>query len=285
MFRIVCDSSCNVLSLPDPDYATVPLKILAEEEFVDDSSLNVAQMVEHLRHYKGKSGSSCPNMGEWLEAFADAEQVFAITLTRHLSGSYNAATQAARVYMEEHPGRRVHIIDSLSAGPEMMMIVEKLRRCEAEGMDFDAAVACVTDYSDHNHTLFCLKSMMNLARNGRVGMAKAKLAGALGIHAAGAAEGGRIVCLDKPRGAGKVTQTLLRMIQERGFQDGGVIRVAHCFAEDAALALREAVLGEFPNARFTLEPTAGLCSFYAEEGGLIIGFEGDFNSKNNSALA
>lgn len=284
MFRIVCDSSCNVLTLPDPEYTTVPLKIVAEKEYVDDASLNVAEMVAQLRTHKGTSGSSCPNMGEWMEAFGDRESVFCVTITKHLSGSYNAAVQAAHAYMEEHPQRRVAVIDSLSTGPEMMMIVDRIRHCEAEGMDFDATLAAVLGYANHNHTLFCLQSMLNLARNGRVSMAKAKLAGVLGIHAAGAAEGGQIVNLDRPRGPKKVTETLLRMIKERGFRDGNILRIAHCFGEKAALALRGAVLAEFPNTRFVLEPTTGLCSFYAEEGGLIIGFEGDFNAKNDNTI-
>lgn len=284
MFRIVCDSSCNILNLPDPNYTTVPLKIVTGKEYVDDGTLNVGEMVADLRAYKGKSSSSCPNMGEWLEAFGDGEDVFAITITKHLSGSFNAARQAAQVYMEEHPGRKVSVIDSLSAGPEMMMIAEKIRRCEDDGLDHEATFAATLDYANHNHTLFCLQSMLNLARNGRVSMAAAKLAGVLGIHAAGAAEGGQIVCLEKPRGAKKVTETLVKMMKERGFRDGNLLRVAHCFAEKAALALQEAVHKEFPNARFLLEPTTGLCSYYAEEGGLIIGFEGCFNAKNDNTI-
>lgn len=139
-FRIVTDSSSNVLSRPGEDYGCVPLKIVAGQEYVDVPGLNVTQMVEDLKNYKGKSGSSCPNVGEWLEAFGDAQYVFGITITKHLSGSYNAARQAADTYMEEHPGRRVYLFDSLSAGPELMMIADKIRQCEAEGDDFDLSL-------------------------------------------------------------------------------------------------------------------------------------------------
>jgi len=282
-FRIVADSSCNILALPDPNYTTVPLKIVTSKEYVDNAELDLAAMVEDLKNHKGKSGSSCPNVGEWMEAFADAEYIFGITITKHLSGSYNAGKQAAETYMEEHPGRKVFIIDSLSTGPEMMMIVDKIRQCEAEGMDFEATKAAVLDYSNHNHTLFCLESMMNLARNGRVPMAVAKIAGLLGIRVVGDVEGGEITPIHKPRGAKKATQTLAEMIKERGFQDGNLLRIAHCFAEEQALALRDAVKADFPNMRFQLEPTTALCSFYAEEGGLIIGFEGNFNEANDNS--
>ena len=98
-YKIVADSACNVLSGSAGDYSTVPMKIVAEKEYVDDPNLNVKQMVEDLRQYKGKSGSSCPNVGEWLEAFGDREEVFGVTISKHLSGSYNAAKQAGCGYL------------------------------------------------------------------------------------------------------------------------------------------------------------------------------------------
>lgn len=281
-FQIVTDSSSNVLSLAGEAYASVPMKIVAEKEYVDNALLNVAGMVEDLRHHRGKTSSSCPNVGEWMEAFGQAEEVFGITITKHLSGSYNAAKHAAHTYMEEHPGRKVFIFDSLAAGPELMLLHDKIRQCEAQGDDFETTRDKVLAYHNHLHTLFCLESMNNLARNGRVNPAVAKLAGMLGIRVAGDAEGGELNPVFKPRGPRKTTQTLVEMVRERGFQDGGVIRVAHCFAEEAAQALREAVLKEFPHAKFHLERTTALCSYYAEVGGLIIGFEGAFNVKNDN---
>lgn len=258
------------------------MKIVAEREYVDDANLDVAQMVEDLKQYKGKSGSSCPNVGEWLEAFGDADEVFGITISKHLSGSYNAARHAADTYMAEHPARKAFIFDSLATGPEMMMLAEKIRQCEDAGDDFETTKEKVLDYHNHLHTLFCLESMNNLARNGRVNIAVAKIAGMLGIRVAGEAKGGQVAPVHKPRGLRKTTQMLVDMVKERGFRDGGYIRVAHCFAEEAAADFREALLAEFPNARFMLEPTTALCSYYAEVGGLIIGFEGAFNTHNDN---
>lgn len=281
-YRIVADSSANVLSLPGQDYATVPLKIVTSREYVDNAQLDVAAMVEDLQHHKAKSGSSCPNVGEWLEAFGDAEYIFGITITKHLSGSYNAARQAAQTYMEEHPGRQVFIFDSLSAGPELMMIVEKIRQCEAEGDDFETTRDKVLDYHNHTHTIFCLESMMNLAHNGRVSVAVAKLAGVLGIRVVGVAVGGEIVPIHKPRGARKAIQAMVEAMKERGLRDGHLVRISHCFAQEQAQALIEALKAEFSNLRFLLEPTSALCSYYAEVGGLIVGYEGSFNTENDN---
>ena len=281
-FRIVSDSSSNVLAMGDSNYTTVPLKIIAKKEYVDNAALDLPGMMEDLRNHKGKSGSSCPNVGEWLEAFGGAEEIFCVTISRNLSGSYNAAMQAADAYMEEHPGRKVFTFDSLAVGPEMMMIVDKIRQCEAEGLDYEATKAKVLEYHNRTHTVFCLESMLNLARNGRVSMAVAKIAGMLGIRVVGIAADGQVTPVHKPRGAKKATQTIVEMLKERGFEDGNILRVAHCYAPEAAQALREAILAEFPNTRFMLEHTTALCSFYAEAGGLIIGFEGAFNTENDN---
>lgn len=280
--KIVSDSSSNVFGMEDTNYTTVPMKIIAgEKEYIDVPGLDVVGMVDFLKSYKSKSGSSCPNVQEWLDALEGEEDVFGITISKNLSGSFNAAEQAAREFMEEHPGRKAHIFDSMSAGPEMFLIADKIRETFREGLNFEAIREKVMDYFNHTHTLFCLESMMNLARNGRVNPAVAKIAGMLGIRVLGEAQNGQIAVIHKPRGEKKALQAILESMEERGLRDGAKIRVAHCFALRQAQALKELVLAKFPKCHFLIEPTTALCSYYAESGGLIIGFEGGFNPKNN----
>ena len=280
--RIVSDSSSNVYALEGVNYSTVPMKIIAgDKEFVDTPEMNLEEMVKYLKQYKGKSGSSCANAQEWLEAFGDADMVFGVTISRNLSGSYNAAEAAAREFAEEHPGAKIHIFDSLSAGPEMAMVVEKIAELVNRGLSFEQIVAGVREYQNHCHILFCLESMNNLARNGRVNPAVAKIASVLGIRACGDAQNGQIIPTQKPRGQKKATETLAAMVRERGFTNSSWLRIAHCFGENQAQLLIDALKKDFPDARYTIEPTTALCSFYAEEGGLMIAMEGAFNQVNN----
>jgi len=238
--------------------------------------------VEDLRNHKGTSGSACPSVGEWLDAFGDADMVFGTTMSKGLSGSYNAACEAARMYMEENPGKQAYIFNTLSAGPQQAFLNEKVLELAAQGLDFEQIKEKALEYYRNTHILFCLESMMNLARNGRTSMAVAKIAGMLGIRVCGDVKGGMITPVHKPRGARKATQTLVEMMKERGFYDGAQLRIAHCFGEVQAQDLADAILAQFPNARITIEPTTALCSFYAEAGGLMIGFEGGYNAENDS---
>lgn len=281
-YVIVSDSSSNIFTVEGADYRTVPMKVVAEREYVDAPGLDVAAMVADMKKYKGKSGSSCPNVQEWLDAFEGADAVLCATISRNLSGSYNSACRAVETFLEENPGKRGHVFDTLSAGPEQAMLCEKLAQLIAQGHDFDTIVEKGNEAIDHMFILFRLQSLTNLARNGRVNPAVAKIVGALGIRVMGEAQEGRIIPMHKVRGDRKATQVLVDMMKERGFYDGAMLRIAHCQGEEPALALRDAVLAEFPNTRFLLEPTGALCSFYAEEGGLMIGFEGGYNKANNT---
>lgn len=281
-YRIVSDSSSNIYSIAGADYTTVPMKVIAAKEYTDTPELDLQAMVDDLKVHKGKSGSSCPNVGEWLEAFGDADVVFGVTISKNLSGSFNSAQQAAQQYMEQNPGKRAYIFDSLSAGPQQAMLIDKISQLISDGCDYDTIIEKAREYHNNTHILFCLESLTNLARNGRVSMAVAKIAGVLGIRVIGDAKGGQITPIHKIRGEKKSIQTLVEMLGERGFHDGALIRVAHCFGQNQANALKAAVLEKYPNCRFVTEPTTALCSFYAEAGGLMIGFEGSYNKENNN---
>lgn len=273
-FKIVSDSASNLLTLPGADYASVPLKIVTSQaEYVDDTELNVREMVDQIKATKGKSGTSCPNIHDWLQAFGDAEQVFAVTITGNLSGSAASAKEAAREYEQEHPGAKVHVIDTLSAGPEMALIIEKLKQWVGEKLSFEQVREKIEAYRQKTHLIFSLESLTNLARNGRCSPAVAKIAGVLGIRVVGvASDHGTLEPLHKCRGEKKALEAILQIMKDRNF-GGGKVRIAHCFNSETAGKLRDKILGVFPQSQILLEPTTGLCSFYAEEGGLMIGFE------------
>ena len=270
--KIVVDSSSDLTELSNTDFASAPLKIVtSEKEYVDDKKLNVEQMVETLYTYKGKSSTSCPNVNDWLDAFGDAEEVFCITITSSLSGGYNSACVAKKVYREKYPERRVNIIDSLSTGPEIVLMAEKIRDMILVGKDFDQISSTIKSYK--TELLFALKSMKNLANNGRISKLKATAAGILGIRAIGkASEQGTLEMLSKCRGEAKTIKALVKYMIENGYK-GGKARIDHCLNSEAAAKLADRIKSRFPNAIISIAETRGLCSFYAEKGGLLLGYE------------
>lgn len=274
-YKIVSDSSSNRFDFEGVEYQSVPLKISTHsKEYVDDARLDVGQMVEELRRNIGRSGTSCPNTKEWLDAFEGADAIFAVTITSQLSGSCSAAMQAAEMFLVEHPEAKVCVLDTLSTGPEMGLIMEKLREMIDRGMAFEEIEAGIRQYMQQTHLFFALRSMTNLARNGRVSPAVAALAGALGICILGkASDAGVLEQMHKCRGEKKLLRCILDEMKAHGY-DGGRVRIDHCMNLELAERLREILQAEYPDADVQIGECKALCSFYAEKGGLLLGFEG-----------
>lgn len=271
--KIVADSSSNLYTLEGVDYTSAALVISTDEkEYRDDANLDIRQMVDDLASYKGRSGTACPGVGEWLEAFGDADEVYCVTITANLSGSYNAAMSAKEQYEEEHPGRKVFVFDSYSAGPEMKLHIDKIKELILAGKDYDTICKELPEYKKVTSIAFSLESMRNLANNGRVNPAVATIAGMLGIRVIGDATGGVLNPTDKVRGEKKALACIVNNMKKAGYQ-GRKVYIDHCYNEDTAEAVKKALLTEFPDAEIIIDRTHALCSFYAEKGGLMIGFE------------
>lgn len=273
-YKIIADSAANLYSFDKIPFAYVPLKVHCEgKEFIDNAEQCTDPMIELLRHTKERSFTSCPNMQEWLESFGDTQEIYAVAITAGLSGSYSAAEQAKTEYLEANPQAKVHIINSLSAGPEMALLVERLAALKQSGCSFEETVSEMEAYAQKTKLVFCLKSLNNFARNGRVSPAKAKLVGTLGIRIVGrASEEGTLQQQALCRGEAKALQGILAEMVANGFK-GGKVRIHHCHNEQAAQKLKDLLLTHAPTAEIELLPCGILCSYYAEEGGLLIGYE------------
>ena len=272
--KIVADTSCDLFGLKHTDFAAAPMKIITDEkEFVDDETLDTCEMVAFMDKYKGKSKSSCPNIGDWLNAFGDADDIFCVTITSGLSGSYNSACAAKQMYEAEKEGSRVFVIDTLSAGPEVTLIVEKLEEYIEQNIPYDDICKKITEYLQKTGLIFMLKSLKTFANNGRVSPVVAKVVGIAGICIVGrASDEGTLEPMHKCKGERRSLETLVKELETQGFVSGK-ISIGHCQNETAAQNLKEMILEKFQNVQIEIHKFRGLCSFYAEKGGVLLGFE------------
>ncbi len=273
-FKIIADSSSNLRTGEIENFASVPLKIiLGNTEYTDNESLDIEALVEAMSTSKEKCSTSCPNVFDWSESFKGADEIFVVTITSSLSGCYSSAERAKEDYIRENPNAKICIIDSLSTGPEMELIIEKLVALRESGATFEDSEAQIFEYMKKTRLLVTLESLKNLAKNGRVSNAVAKIAGVLGIRViATASEEGCIDTIHKSRGEKKTLETLKEEMLKLGF-NGGKLRISHCENSNAAETFKNMILSVFPKSNICIRHCTGLCSFYAERGGMILGFE------------
>lgn len=272
--KIVSDSSSDLLKLDSVEFASSPMKIItAEKEFVDDKNLNVDEMVGFFDNYKERSQTSCPNPSDWLEAFGDADDVICVTITSALSGSYNSACTAKELFEAENTGKRVFVLDTLSAGPEVTLVVEKLEELVKANLTFEEICEKIQEYNKNTGLVFMLKSLKNFAANGRVSPLVAKIVGLAGICIVGkASDQGTLEPSHKCRGENKSLDTIIADLEKYGLKAGRV-SIGHCQNERAAKLLMAMIKVKFEKVQVEIHKLRGLCSFYAENGGLLVGFE------------
>lgn len=272
--KIVADSSCDMWELNGVDFAVAPMTISTDNKhYVDNQELDVHLMSEDLAKYKGVSHTACPSVGSWLDCYEGYDEVFVITLTGSMSGTYNSAMTAKGIYEEENENVKVHVFDSLSTGPEMRLLIEKLKEMIEEDLTFEEIVEKGQDYLNHTRLFFALKSLHNFAMNGRVNKAVASAIGVLNISIfATASEEGTIQQISKCRGEKKVVRSMIEHLENAGYH-GGKVRISHADNLKLAHNVRDKILELYPHADIIVYPMGGLCTYYAEIGGLLVGCE------------
>ena len=272
--KIVADSSCDMWELNGVDFAVAPMTISTDNKhYVDNQELDVHLMSEDLAKYKGVSHTACPSAGSWLDCYEGYDEVFVVTLTGAMSGTYNSAMTAKGIYEEENENVKVHVFDSLSTGPEMRLLIEKLKEMIEEDLPFEEIVEKGQDYLNHTRLFFALKSLHNFAMNGRVSKAVASAIGVLNISIfATASEEGTIQQISKCRGEKKVVKSMIEHLENAGYH-GGKVRISHADNLKLAHNVRDKILELYPHADIIVYPMGGLCTYYAEKGGLLVGCE------------
>ena len=274
IIKIVADSSADLFELNEVPFKSAPLKICRKDkEYVDNEDLDVEGMVNELLEHSGKVSTACPAPGEWLEAFGDSKYVIAFAISAKMSGSYNSLVKAKDLYEEEFPDRHVHAINTVNAGPGIQILIYKAQELIKNGMEFDDICKEIDSYVANVGLLFNLQSLHNFANNGRVNPLVAKAVGLLGINIVGErGEEGTLEIIEKKRGTKKAMQAIIKLLSKKGYKGGRII-IGHVLDEALANSYKDTILAEYPDAQISIYQMHGLCSFYAEKGGILVAFE------------
>ena len=190
-WRIIADSSCDIFDLDHKPqnlyFSTVPFVITVDDkDFVDNEDLDVRELVAAMASSK-KSFTSCPSPAEWIREFGEEGDVFAVTISANLSGSYNSACTAKEMILENDPDRKIEILNSRGTGPSLNMIIYKLRELISRGLTYEEVKQEIHKYMEDHKLIFALSSYHNLVNNGRMPKIAGIVLGHLGLWGVGIA--------------------------------------------------------------------------------------------------
>lgn len=277
-WKIVTDSGCDLRSLESQSkelqFERVPLTLqIGTEIFRDDDGLDIDNMMATMYQSSKAATSSCPSPDAFLQAYKGVDNVIAVTITGTLSGSHNSARLAKNDLLEDYPNANIHVIDSLSASGEIDLIVLELERLINLGLSFEEVVEQITAYQEKTRLIFVLAKVDNLVKNGRLNKLVGKVVGLLNIRMVGqASKEGTLELLQKARGQKKAVSALVEEIQKAGYK-GGKVYIAHANNPKICEQISEKIKAIYPDAVIQTGRTSGLCSFYAEDEGILMGYE------------
>jgi len=281
IWNIVTDSSSDVLESSFQSetvrFESVPLRIqVGEREYVDDDTLSIPELLSAMDAEKSASSTACPSPDAFARAFAEGECTVCFTISANLSGTYNAAVLAREMVLEEHPEKKICIIDSKSTAGAMALLIRKAQEwmeAAAGPEDFDSICDGLRMYQASQRTVFTLEAYDNLIKNGRMRPLVGNLLHTLGIHViADATPQGTIHVCGKAKGELRTFKALVKHMGESKDCTGAEVVIHHCENLSGAMRLKEVILNDLPVREVTFRSCRGLTTYYAMQNGLIVSF-------------
>lgn len=279
-WTIVSDSSCDLkrgdLQSGSILFQVVPMRIqVGGRDYLDDENLNVSLLLAEMSAEKAASSSACPSPAAFARAFEAADNAICFTISGNLSGTYNAAVLGRDIVLEDHPEKKICVIDSKSTAGALILLIRKAQELiEAdETDDFEGVCNQLRMYQASLRTNFTLENFDNLIKNGRMRPLVGSLLHTLGIHViAEATPQGTIHVAGKAKGEVKTYRAITALMAQSKDCTGAQVMIAHCENLGGALKLKEQILSDLPVKDVSIVPCRGLTSFYAMEKGLILGY-------------
>lgn len=274
-YKIVVDSCCELPETykNDKRFQIVPLGLEVGDYVIqDDEHFDQKEFLRQVAAYPLCPKSSCPSPEKFMEAYHDeAEEVYVVTLSSHLSGSYNSAELGKSLYIEKYGDKKIHVVDSESASCGETQIAEKIVEYKEAGLSFEETVKKAEVFKRQMRTYFVLDNLETLRKNGRLSGVKALVASTLNIKPVMVGNLGVIEQKGQAIGINKALAKMADCIvgdvknpQER------TLMITHCNCPERAEFMRGLMEKRASYKRILVMDTAGVSSMYANDGGVIV---------------
>ena len=280
-YKILVDSCCDIQEDDVYPWLTrIPLYVtLGEKTLTDDGSLDSATFLEEIAKSPVGPKSACPPPGIFAEYYAGPEQdVYIVTVSKEISGTYNSAYQGAKLYLEEHPGsnKNIHVFNSRSACAGEMLMCEQIQALAASGLPFEEVVKQGEAFNAEMETMFVLEDLEILRKSGKMSALQAAITGTLKIKLVmGATREGTIQKVTQALNVTQAINKMVSIISDHAQKNQGQIRrlvISHCFARERAEYVIEKLKETCEILESTICKSGGVGTMYASRGGIVVSF-------------
>ncbi|MCC8023343.1 MAG: DegV family protein [Clostridiales bacterium] len=276
-YKIVADSCCDFTKeMRGVNFVHVPLTLqIGDYHILDDDNFDQKDFLKRMAAYPDAAKSACPSPEAWLAAFAGEEtDIYVMTITAQLSGTYNSAVQAKKIYEEEHPGEKnIHVFDSQGTSGKETILAAYVKALADAGTPFEEIVRKGEALIPNIELYFCLGDLENMRKNGRLSALQTSVLNALRVKLICRETNGNVVKMTQDisinRAIVKLCDVAVKKAQGRD-TSGGSLVVSHCNCPERGQKVVDLMTAKLNFKEVVLLEMGGLNSLYASDGGVIV---------------
>ena len=250
--QILADSACDLPQSLADQYGIqiVPLTVhLDQTDYKDGQTIDPETIYNAMR-----SGKTTKTSQVSLQAFKDIFTTYAksntplvyLAFSSQLSGTYQTAKLIEQEVKEEFPDAPISILDTKCASIGYGLVVLQAAKCANSNASVEEILAEARFQSEHMEHIFTVDDLEYLYRGGRVSKTSAFIGSLLKIKPLLHVEDGKLIPIEKIRGAKRVISRMIEVMKERGEHlDQQWIGISHGDDLDKALQLRDKLEQEF----------------------------------------
>lgn len=274
-YKIIGDSCCELPKKywEEAQFELVPLGLeIGEYRIQDDENFDQLDYIKRIAESNICAKSSCPSPERYVEACAaEVDNIYIITLSSALSGSYNSAALAKNLIEAKGKKKNIHVLDSLGASATEVKIAMKIMDLEREGISFDKIVAEIEQYRDNIRTHFVLDNLDTLRKNGRLVGVRSVVASTLSIKPVMCAVDGSIAQLGQGMGINQALKKMVAFILENKEDTSNErIIITHCNCIKRANFVIKLLTENHKFKEIITLEAGGIATTYANNGGIIV---------------
>lgn len=282
-YRIIVDSCCDrTKAMASWDNITfVPLSLsIGDYTILDDENFDQDDFIGRTLQHNTVAKTACPSPDAWAEAFdCDEDDIYVLTITDKLSGTYNSALQGKTLYEEDHPDskKNIYVFNSLATSGIESLVAERIKALGDSGVGFDDMVKDIDKFIVDNTALyFCLESLDVLKNNGRLFALAATVLKKLKLKMIfeRTTEGniklvGQDIAMN--RSIVKMANIIINDVKDIDLSDKRLI-ITHVCCEDRAKLVADKIAAGAQFGSVEIVKASGLNSTYAANGGIIVSY-------------
>lgn len=273
--KIITDSTARLTpeEVAQYDISVVPLTVMIDGTVYHDGvSITPSEFIEKMAASKNLPTTSQPSLGAFTEVYETVPEdveVLSLHLTHHLSGTVQAAEQAARLVPHDIVVRDSNYIDRALAAQVLVA-----GRMAQAGATRDEILAELQRVEDNTELYLTVTTLKNLVAGGRLSKASGLIGTLLDIKLGAHVPLGKITMEVKGRGK-KTIKGYQDLIFERMHAEPNgiaVIGISHADAAEEAEQLAARARAEFPEAIVDIAETTPIESTHAGPGAMGISY-------------